>query len=162
MPLGNAKNAAEAVKVSKRSAHLINWNRWSGQRKKKLEPGWYYIGHGDSRLALLGPDNIIYKVPNPKAPSYIRVRFDNLSEWNRYRELKNKLPAGFAFPKCKLYKPKGLHVIAMEYIGGKHLTESQANSAEVLCNGSDPILWDLHGGNIKLFNGVKYIIDFTH
>jgi hypothetical protein len=73
--------------------------------------GWFAIGSGGTRIAVLSPTNVIYKLARYGC-HHNRLEFDN---YNRVP----KIIDGYRIPSCHLYIINTIEIIAMEYITRK-------------------------------------------
>jgi hypothetical protein len=155
----------------KQDAKLIYRRRKTGYGP--LPKGWKKLGAGAYRTSYLSPDQVVYKVCHQDEYDS-GDHWSNLCEFNvfkRCRISKARLPRGWRIAKTKLYSfdcdDGQVHIIAMEYVEGKHLEIGPDDDDEIIFSkiGATKAyevigLYDLHEGNFVVTpDGKNVIID---
>lgn len=105
--IGTKSNAAKALE----SVYVYVDEYGDDCFSLSIEEDWSFLGNGAYRVALLGPDDVVYKVP------YFIEENENAQEYDNFRT-KNALIVSQSSGKCRLAKSHYFDngVIAMEYV----------------------------------------------
>src|ERR1044072_9346849 len=92
-------------------------------------PGWTFIACGSTRICLLSPNNVIYKIDRPGQDN-------NGPEYANYSTMIVDTDNGwfgslFRLPDCALYRYETNFIMAMEYISGPYAERGSDDEADI-------------------------------
>lgn len=137
--IGSLEMARSVAAIGYRDTHLVKVDSFYYRNEGyALGSGFYLIGAGISRAAILAPDNVIYKAEARTGWSRSQ---NNRAEFYRFKEIERELPFGWRIPNVALYSVDGIDILAAEYVRVPTYGDAQCNCRP------DEMPWQIEDNN---------------
>jgi hypothetical protein len=152
--LGNAIEAKQALRM----AELVSWDdeEYTTVLSAPLPIGWEALGMGASRVALLSPSNVVYKVE-------LFHNAGNKEEYDNYKLLKSCTLVYCRVAEANLFFVNGEYVIAMENVSDNCFVDGWDKLELIQVELKNAIgICDIHEDNVGIDdNGIAVVFDYA-